>query len=164
MCVCVCVCVYVCVCECMCVCVRERGGGREGERERERDSKENLLHFFSLSVPPMFINTLPSSSEGVRGERFKLTCEVSGKPTPTVFWSKTSQPVSELGDPLIQDPGNGSLIFVQLQSNHSGWYFCKIQGETSMMSQTLLTVVNMKDEFMGVGKLEKDSKNYTIVS
>ena len=84
-----------------------------------------------------------------------LTCEASGRPTPTIVWSKTSQRVSELGDPLILDLGNGSLIFEQLQSNHTGLYLCEIQGARSMTSQTLLTVVNMKEGFMGVGKLER---------
>ena len=114
---------------------------------------ENLLHFLSPSVPPTFTNTPPDPSEGVRGERFVLTCEASGRPTPMIFWSKTSQRVSELGDPLIQDPGDGSLIFELLQSNHSGLYLCMIQGAQSMSSQTLLKVVDMKKEFMGVGKL-----------
>lgn len=106
----------------------------------------------SPSVPPTFTKTPPDPSKGVRGERFKLTCEASGRPTPTIFWAKTSQSVIELGDPLIRDLGNGSLIFEQLQSNHSGLYLCEIQGARSLTSQTLLIVVDMKEEeSMGVG-------------
>ena len=132
------------------------------ERERERETKNRIYNSFLFpSVPPAFTRTPPESSEGVRGERFRLTCEASGRPSPTISWSRMSQRVSELGDPLILDPGNGSLIFEQLQRNHSGLYLCEIQGPRSMTSQTLLSVVDMDEEFMGVGKLIEEDDGLT---
>ena len=126
---------------------------RENLRESTCKVKFITVSVSSHAVPPLFTITPPKSSEGVHGKRFKLTCEASGRPTPDIFWSKTSQRVSELGDPLIQDLGNGSLIFEQLQINHSGLYLCEIQGARSLTSQTLLTVVNMTEESIGVGMI-----------
>jgi hypothetical protein len=64
-----------------------------------------------------------------------------------------SQKVTELGDPLIRDPGDGSLIFERLQRNHSGVYLCEIKGTRPMSAQTLLNVIDMRDEFTGIGEL-----------
>ena len=83
-----------------------------------------------------------------------LTCEAYGRPTPTIVWSKMLTRVNELGDPLIRDPGNGSLIFERLQDNHSGVYLCEIEGTGSTTSQTRLMVVDMNAD-SGVGKLEE---------
>lgn len=126
-------------------------------RDREREREISLVKHFLLppSVPPTFIRTPPESSEGTIGEHFQLTCEASGRPTPTIFWSKTSTRILELGDPLIRDPGNGSLIFERLQSNHSGLYLCEIEGSRSMTSRTLLTVSMASEEFTGIGELIK---------
>ena len=59
-----------------------------------------------------------------------------------------SRNVTELGDPLIQDLGDGSLVFEQLEMRHEGYYLCEIKG-ARMSSQTLLTVVDMSDEGIG---------------
>ena len=93
------------------------------------------------------MNMLPETTEGFEGQRFELTCEVSGRPTPKVFWKQNLNKVSELRDPLIRDAGNGSLLFERLQSDHAGIYTCTVEGSESITGITQLEVVQMEPMF-----------------
>ena len=108
----------------------------------------------------MFTKTPGESEEGPEGERFELTCEVSGRPVPKVNWFQLVTPVSELGDPSIRDHENGSLVFERLQFNHSGIYICKVVGFEAVSDRTELQVVVKENEFR-VGEL--GVKNNLIV-
>ena len=65
---------------------------------------------------------------------FNLSCNASGKPTPTVVWRKTS------GSPL-QFPDGTTLTVSSASPQHSGTYQCTATNKAGSDTATFVVVV-----------------------
>lgn len=59
----------------------------------------------------------------------QFNCKVTGRPTPTVTWLYDTENIQELNDDRVNNLGNGTLVIEPLAREHSGTYYCAVQGE-----------------------------------
>ncbi|XP_076053538.1 hemicentin-1-like, partial [Oratosquilla oratoria] len=74
----------------------------------------------AVHVVPSFI-TLPRTAQVTRGERFVLTCEATGVPTPTITWLLNGTQVEGVG---ASSNGRSSLVVERAAKTDEGTYTC----------------------------------------
>ena len=101
----------------------------------------NVLSVFTFchSVHPKIVSTNPITKTVVLNESqpFSLSCMASGKPTPTLVWSKTS-------GSSLQFPDGTTLTVSNASSEHSGTYQCTATNKAGSDTATFVVVVGCK--------------------
>ncbi|KAM9325336.1 hemicentin-2 [Gastrophryne carolinensis] len=88
-----------------------------------------LKYSVEVLVPPTV--QIGDGSEGMTvivNDPLDLTCHVTGRPTPRVWWFKNGHPVSDQDGLEILDGGRTMAIRL-IQTGHAGRYTCKAEGD-----------------------------------
>ncbi|XP_054719282.1 hemicentin-1-like [Uloborus diversus] len=97
-----------------------------------------------VMVPPQWLS-IPMDSNSFAGEFLVINCRASGKPQPTVTWTKSEGSGREGFLPLSPNdhlllPANGSLIITQVKKHDEGLYQCVA---TNSVGQSLKKIVSV---------------------
>lgn len=111
----------------------------------------NILEPKTFSIGELFIHKLlPKSTTVLENDKMSLTCQVDGKPHPTIQWLKDGEPVQESVNSsrlVLSDNesgvSNGSLLINPVLKLDSGSYMCLISQHSIQYNTT--TEVRVKD-------------------
>ena len=90
------------------------------------------LRFIVAPVIEPFVKSNISLSEG---RRLKVTCKVSGKPLPNVFWYYTNESIHRLN--MTEVVRNNTLLIRQARPSNSGLYQCYAHNRLGNAERTL---------------------------
>ncbi|XP_051501062.1 vascular endothelial growth factor receptor 2-like isoform X1 [Myxocyprinus asiaticus] len=109
-----------------------------------------LLHNLRLQALEMarIVTNLTDQRVNV-SDSTMLVCEVSGTPTPTVFWTKDNQTVVE-GSGVILKQSNRILTIQRVKKEDSGLYICTACNHLGCDSDEALLTVDGAEEKMNV--------------
>nr|XP_012807460.2 hemicentin-2 [Jaculus jaculus] len=109
------------------------------------------LHYgLRVNVPPKI--TQPPSLPGpvLLGAPFRLTCNASGVPSPTLIWLKDGNPVSPAGTPGLQVfPGGRVLTVSSAKTSDAGSYSCVAVSAVGEECRDAILQVHMPPSILG---------------
>uniref|UniRef100_A0A8C6W1G7 Hemicentin 2 n=1 Tax=Nannospalax galili TaxID=1026970 RepID=A0A8C6W1G7_NANGA len=110
----------------------------------------DLQYGLRVNVPPRI--TLPPSLPGpvLLGAPFRLTCNATGAPSPTLIWLKDGNPVSPTGTPGLQVfPGGRVLTVASARASDAGSYSCVAVSAVGEDRRNITLQVHMPPSILG---------------
>ncbi|XP_060245885.1 hemicentin-2 [Meriones unguiculatus] len=109
-----------------------------------------LQYGLQVNVPPRI--TLPPSLPGpvLLGTPFRLTCNATGTPNPTLIWLKDGNPVSPEGTPGLKVfPGGQVLTVASARAPDAGSYSCVAVSAVGEDRRDIVLQVHMPPSILG---------------
>ncbi|XP_027279680.1 hemicentin-2 isoform X2 [Cricetulus griseus] len=109
-----------------------------------------LQYGLRVNVPPRI--TLPPSLLGpvLLGTPFRLTCNATGTPSPTLIWLKDGNPVSPEGTPGLKIfPGGQVLTVASAHTSDAGSYSCVAVNAVGEDRREIVLQVHMPPSILG---------------
>ncbi len=106
---------------------------------------------------PSFIKTMPNFTVGIESKSITIECNARGKPTPVIYWAKSTQMPNLLSEKNSRQNAasqddfiileNGNLFIERLSKKYEGTYLCQATNEHgSIETKTHLQVKSIQSK------------------
>ena len=96
---------------------------------------------------PSFIKTMPNFTVGIESKSITIECNARGKPTPLIYWSKSTLMPNSATQVDFKILENGNLFIERLSKKYEGTYLCQATNEHgSIETKTRLQVKSIKSK------------------